>query len=90
MGTRIDPCLAAFGYAEDLFDVPEGQYTREEAAKETGLEPELIERLMTLLGTPMGLEGRLNEEDLRAMRHCAAVLQSGFPLVAFLQLVLKG
>jgi adenylate cyclase len=77
----------AFGYAEDLFQVPEDRYTREEAAERTGLEPELIERLMTLLGTPMGLEGRLNEEDLRAMRHCAEVLASGFPLVAFLQLV---
>ena len=42
---------------------------------------------MTLLGTPMGLEGRLNEEDVRAMRHCSEVLASGFPLVAFLQLV---
>jgi adenylate cyclase len=77
----------AFGYAEDLFQVPEGHYTREQAAELTGLEPELIERLMTLLGTPMGAEGMLNEEDLRAMRHCANVLSSGFPLVAFLQLV---
>jgi adenylate cyclase len=77
----------AFGYAEDLFDVPEGRHSLEEAAEETGLEPELIERLMTLLGTPIGMEGRLNEEDLRAMRHCAEVLASGFPLVAFLQLV---
>src|SRR6478672_9913339 len=77
----------AFGYTEDLFQAPEGRYTREEAAERTGLEPELIERLMTLLGTPMGAEGMLNEDDLRAMRHCANVLQSGFPLVAFLQLV---
>jgi adenylate cyclase len=77
----------AFGYAENLFQVPEGHYTLEEAAEQTGLEPELIERLMTLLGTPLGVEGRLNEEDLRAMRHCANVLTSGFPLVAFLQLV---
>jgi adenylate cyclase len=77
----------AFGYTEDLLQVPEGNYTLEEAAELTGLEPELIERLMTLLGTPMGLEGRLNEEDLNAMRHCADVLASGFPLVAFLQLV---
>jgi adenylate cyclase len=77
----------AFGYAEDLFKVPEPRYTREEVAKETGLEPELIDRLMTLLGTPLGMEGRLNEEDLKAMRHCAEVLDSGFPLVAFLQLV---
>jgi adenylate cyclase len=77
----------AFGYAEDLFQVSEGEHTRDEAAEKTGLEPELIERLMTLLGTPVGREGRLNEEDLRAMRHCAEVLESGFPLVAFLQLV---
>jgi adenylate cyclase len=77
----------AFGRAEDLFEVPEGRYSRDEAAELTGLEPELIERLMTLLGTPMSAEGMLNEEDLRAMRHCANVLSSGFPLVAFLQLV---
>jgi adenylate cyclase len=77
----------AFGRAEDLFQVPEGHYNREQAAELTGLEPELIERLMTLLGTPMSADGRLNEEDLRAMRHCANVLSSGFPLVAFLQLV---
>jgi adenylate cyclase len=77
----------AFGYAEDLFDAREGEYTSEEAAELSGLEPELIERLMTLLGTPLGVEGRLNEEDLKAMRHCASVLNSGFPLVAFLQLV---
>ena len=77
----------AFGYAEDLFQVPEGRYTREQAAELTGLEPELIERLMTLLGTPLSADGMLNEEDLKAMRHCANVLSSGFPLVAFLQLV---
>jgi adenylate cyclase len=77
----------AFGRAEDLFQVPEGNYSAAEAAELTGLEPELIERLMTLLGTPVSAEGMLNEEDLRAMRHCANVLASGFPLVAFLQLV---
>jgi adenylate cyclase len=77
----------AFGYAEDLFQVPEGRYSKEEAAELTGLEPELIERLMTLLGTPMSAEGMLNEQDLKAMRHCSNVLSSGFPLVAFLQLV---
>jgi adenylate cyclase len=77
----------AFGYAEDLFQVPEGRYTRQQAAELTGLEPELIERLMTLLGTPMSADGMLNEEDLNAMRHFADVLSSGFPLVAFLQLV---
>jgi adenylate cyclase len=77
----------AFGRAEDLFEAPEGRYSTEEAAKLTGLEPELIERLMTLLGTPISADGTLNEDDLGAMRHSAEVLASGFPLVAFLQLV---
>jgi len=77
----------AFGYAEDLFHVPESRYTKEQAAERTGMEPELVERLMTLLGTPFGAEGMLNEQDMRAIEHCAEVLDSGFPLVAFLQLV---
>src|SRR5262249_40577588 len=77
----------AFGYAEDVFQVPEGRYTREEAARETGLEPELIDRLMTLLGTPMGAEDLLNEEDLDAMRTCPEALAPRFSWAAFLRVV---
>jgi len=77
----------AFGYAEDLFPPTEERVTVDEAAKQTGLEPELVERLMRLLGTPVLREGELNQEDLGAMEHCARVLETGFPLVAFLQLV---
>src|SRR4051812_49970422 len=50
----------AFGHAEDIFQAPEGSYSREEAAAQTGLEPELIERLMTLLGTPTSTDWTLN------------------------------
>src|SRR5262245_43192129 len=77
----------AFGYAESLLKAPEGEHTLEQAAAETGLEPELIERLMTLLGTPTTRSEVLNDADLSAVRHCARVLDSGFPLVAFLQLI---
>ena len=42
---------------------------------------------MSLLGTPVGREGRLNQHDLAAMRHCANVLGLRLPLVAFLELV---
>jgi adenylate cyclase len=77
----------AFGYAEELFSKSEQEYSFEEAAAQTGLEPELIERLMTLLGTPTEREPTLGADDLEAMRHCARVLAAGFPLVAFLQLV---
>jgi adenylate cyclase len=77
----------AFGFVEDLFPSAEQQVTVDEVAAETGLEPELIERILVILGTPLGRERLLSPEDVRALRHCARVLAAGFPLVAFLQLV---
>ncbi len=77
----------AFGFVEDLFPAPEEQVTVERVAAETGLEAELIERILVILGTPLGRERLLSPEDVKALRHCARVLAAGFPLVAFLQLV---
>jgi len=77
----------AFGFVEDLFPSAEEQVTVEEVAGETGLEPELIERILIILGTPLGRERLLSPDDVKALRHCARVLAAGFPLVAFLQLV---
>jgi adenylate cyclase len=77
----------AFGYVEDLIPRSERSYTRAQAAKLSGLEEELIERIMSLLGTPTALEGTLTEQDVEAMQRLAEVLDAGFPLVAVLQLV---
>jgi adenylate cyclase len=77
----------AFGYIEDLLPGSERGLTRDTAAEISGLEEELIERIMSLLGTPTALEGTLTAEDAEAMELIAAVLQSGFPLVAVLQLI---
>jgi adenylate cyclase len=78
----------SFGLAEDLFPRPaEEQITVDDVSRETGLEPELIERILVILGTPLERERVLNPEDVEALRHCARVLAAGFPLVAFLQLV---
>jgi adenylate cyclase len=76
----------AFGYVEDL--LPETGRARRpaEVAEETGLEEALIERLMSLLGTPTALERRLTDQDARAIEIMASVLDGGFPLVALLQL----
>jgi adenylate cyclase len=76
----------AFGFTEELFTGTEEAVTIEQAAGETGLEPELVERILVILGTPMG-QRELSRDDLAALRHCARVLAAGFPLVAFLQLV---
>jgi len=77
----------AFGFVEELFPGSEEQTTVEEVARETGLEPELVERILVILGTPLGRERRLGPDDVSALRHCARVLAAGFPLVAFLQIV---
>jgi adenylate cyclase len=76
----------AFGFTEELFSGSQETFSVEEAAAETGLEPELVERILAILGTPLG-HRELSKDDLAALRHCARVLAAGFPLVAFLQLV---
>jgi adenylate cyclase len=77
----------AFGFTEELFAPDEEDVTAEEIAAETGLEPELIERIRVMMGTPVGHQRNLNAADAMAIRLCAQVLAAGFPLVAFLQLV---
>jgi adenylate cyclase len=78
----------AFGFAEELFsEETGGGMSLTAVARETGLEPELIERILVILGTPKGRQRNLSPEDVAALRHCARVLAAGFPLVAFLQLV---
>ncbi|MDQ6803492.1 MAG: MerR family transcriptional regulator, partial [Actinomycetota bacterium] len=77
----------AFAYVEELFPAIEAAYTLAEAALETGLEPALIERMSTALGLrPLDTQ-RFSEDDLQLLRYISAVLASGFPLVAMLQLV---
>lgn len=77
----------AFGFAEELFSGDEETFSVASIAQETGLEPELIERILVILGTPKGRQRDLSREDVAALRHCSRVLAAGFPLVAFLQLV---
>jgi len=77
----------AFGFTEELFSEAGETLSVTAVARETGLEPELIERILVILGTPKGRRRDLTQEDVAALRHCARVLAAGFPLVAFLQLV---
>jgi len=79
----------AFGFTEELFagEPAAGPVSVATVAAETGLEPELIERILVILGTPKGQQRNLTPADAAALRHCARVLAAGLPLVAFLQLV---
>jgi len=77
----------ATGAVEDLLPAPNRTHSRAEAAAIVGLEEELIERVMALLGTPMAINDRISDEDLAALERMASALRNGFPLIALLQLV---
>jgi adenylate cyclase len=76
----------AYGFVEDLFPPPEDSHSLADAAEETGLEPALIRRIWTTIGLPQGDAESFSNEDVQALQYVAAVLDAGFPLVAFLQL----
>jgi adenylate cyclase len=78
----------AYGYVEELFSHGDGRtYTCKQAARETGLEPALIERIIAALGMNPAQAESLSAADLQLLRYVASVLSAGLPLVATLQLV---
>jgi adenylate cyclase len=77
----------AFGYAEELLPMPQGGVPLEDAARRTGLEPALIERILSSLGYGAGAIEHVPMEDVALLRRTAEALEAGFPLVAMLQLV---
>jgi adenylate cyclase len=77
----------AFGFLEDLFGPDPQTISVRDAARETGLDEALIVRLVSGLGIRPGRVESISGDDLQMLRYVAAVLESGFPLVALLQLV---
>jgi adenylate cyclase len=79
----------AAGFVEDLVSPHTGrrEIPFEEAADDVGLEPALVERIWSGLGFAPRRPETITEEDLRALKYVASVLDAGFPLVAFLQLL---
>ena len=68
----------AFGYIEELFpSVDDRVYTIRQAARETGLEPALVERVMAALGMNPAQTASLSSEDVQLLRYVAAVLDAG-------------
>lgn len=76
----------AYAYADELFPETDHRYTLKQAARESGLEPALIERIITAIGFPAQTEA-VSEADLQLLRYASAALDAGFPLVAMLQVV---
>jgi len=77
----------AYGYIESLFHEDEAhERTLRDAAGDSGLEPAMIERFWSSIGLAPASLDAITDEDMEALRYVASVLDSGFPLVAFLQL----
>lgn len=77
----------AFGYAEELLPAAEGGVPLAQVAKDTGLEPALIRRILSSLGYPERTVERIPEREVALLRRAAEALDAGFPLVALLQVV---
>jgi adenylate cyclase len=78
----------AYGFLEELFPAAHDQsHTPAQAARETGLEPKLVQRIVTALGISPGETESLSNDDLELLRYVSTVLEAGLPLVAMLQLV---
>jgi adenylate cyclase len=76
----------ATSYIEGLLPDAPATWTLQDAARETGLEPALIERIFTSMGSGAQELEHLSDDDVQLLRYAAAVLAAGLPLVAFLQL----
>jgi adenylate cyclase len=76
----------ATSYIEGLLPDAPAAWTLAQAARETGLEPALIERIFTSMGFGTQHMDHLSDDDVQLLRYAAAVLAAGLPLVAFLQL----
>src|SRR3954454_7453826 len=76
----------AYGLLEDLFPPGERAFTLDDAADETGLEPELIRRIWLSMGFSRNELAILADEDMQSLRWGSLPLAAGFPLVPFLQI----
>jgi adenylate cyclase len=77
----------ASGVLEDLFPASGGELNVRDVTEQTGLEEALVERIWSSVGFPIKELDDLSDDDVQALRYIASVLDAGFPLVAFLQLI---
>jgi adenylate cyclase len=85
--TATEEGRLAFGFLEELFGSEPQRYSIRETARETGLDEALVRRLILGLGANPRSADAVSEDELQLLRYVAAVLETGFPLVALLQLV---
>jgi adenylate cyclase len=76
----------AIGPIENLLRSSGPRHSLKDAARDSGVKPELIEEIFSTMGLGALQEG-ISDEDVEVLRYVASVLGAGFPLPAFLQLM---
>jgi adenylate cyclase len=87
IGAAAESGRLAFSYLQELLPSLDAAHTLDDAVRETGLEPELVESIFTTMGLPASAVDHISESDLELLRYAAAALAAGLPLAAFLQLL---
>lgn len=77
---------SALHYLADVLAPPTEHMTPDEVAERTGLEPALVRRVGEAFGFSTESIDRISGGDVQLFHHVAEALESGFPLVAMLQL----
>lgn len=77
----------AFGFLDELFEPEQHSIPVRDAARQAGLDVALAQRVISGLGIGPEHPSTVSENELRLLRYVAAVLESGFPLEALLQIV---
>jgi adenylate cyclase len=85
--TATEEGRLAFGFLDELFGSEPHSCSIRQAARATGLDEALVGRLLAGLGANPRTSDAVSEDELQLLRYIAAVLDTGFPLVALLQLV---
>ncbi len=76
----------AVGPIENLLRGSKGRYSIREAARATGLQASMIERILGALGVAELTKEPMSDEDVEVLKYVATMLDVGLPPVAFLQL----
>jgi adenylate cyclase len=77
----------AIGPIENMLRSSEPRYSLKQAARVSGVKPELIEEIYATMGLGTITADAISDEDMEMMSYAATVLSAGFPLPAFLQLM---
>jgi adenylate cyclase len=75
------------GPIETLLKDSGPRYTLKQASRECGMDAKMIARIFTAMGLSVHNGDGMSEEDVQILKYAGTVIEAGFPLDAYLQLM---